>query len=196
MSSPEICFNKTGIIYQNKRYKWTEDEIPARYPPIVRVYLMLYQAQTRWDAIVNRQLTWMREEEIIDVLTCAGSSEKMNLKRASAFATQLTQTSLYETQQILKQSLADFSARKITCAFDFTCQVAINANILHFLCVLPSINIMEVFSILESHSHLFPIYVSPVSTTLIESIEKHTWQSNPFNPSPKIRFDHTTGKLE
>lgn len=197
MSTPQLEFNEAGLIYQNKLYKWSDDAIYESYPAIVQVYFMLYQAQTRWDTIVKQNLTWKTGETMAgDIAVRIAPNENIATAYASAVATRMTQISMATITKILKQGLIDVEADKPTFEFLFLCQAAFNENIMHFLCLLAPPQIMQVFAALELHGKLFPSYVNPTEGISHEQIETQIWTGNPFNPLPKIRFDHTTGKLE
>lgn len=199
MSTPHICFHEKGLIYQNKRYKWTKDEIPETYPTIVQFYFMLYHAQERWKTVIEKQLKWTPVAECINIIrTTHANSNIANLETvyASATATHMTQIALNEIQEIAKKGLDDLKARKYTEELLFLCSAAMNPNILHFLCLLSPEQIVNVFRMMQLHKELFPIYVSPIDHIGKQPILKHEWMENPFATTPKIQFYHATGNLE
>ena len=196
MSEPLVCFNKTGLIYQNIRYKWSEKEIPLTYPPIVQLYFMLYHAQFRWNTLVKQKLTWMSAEEASVAVAQANSMEELSNITGSVVATKMTQIALKQIFETMKKGLADLEEEKNTMESSLLCLVSLNGQIAHFLCVLGPVQIHQVFVCMAKYKDLFPVLVVPEKDLQNADVGDHAWRKNPFDPIPKLKFDHTTGKFE
>lgn len=199
-TSQQLTFDETGFTFGDTRVEWTlqvtTGEIDQNYHPIVQLFILLNEAQNRWNVIMERKLSWMTPAAAREGLLMASTPQDLFHINNSVMFTQAMQHELSRIAIALKEGDKDVEAKKDTVPARLYQQVTVNPEIMHFLCVLTAEQITYAFAIIEFQQKMFPLFRPKITELEDEHVDSHTWLiENPFKPLPKIHFDRKTGQF-